>query len=73
VLHLDGQLAPVMAARHVHLRQRRAGDGLRVEGGEELLRGRSEILLDDGCDLSVGFLRGVGSVVSAVVAVAPLL
>ena len=54
VLHLDGDLEPVVEPRAVHLADRRAGDGELVPLGEELRDGGAEVLLDGGADCRGG-------------------
>ena len=50
VLHLDGDLAPVVEAGAVHLADGGAGEGRVVPLGEERVDGRVELLLDERAD-----------------------
>src|SRR5262245_31820693 len=51
VLHFDGDFAAVMCDGRVHLRQRGARDGHRVELGEELLGRSTELFANAGANL----------------------
>ena len=57
VLHLDGQLSPLMVRRHVHLRQRGAGDGCGVETAEKRLQRPTQLLLDHTSHIGKGRQR----------------
>ena len=59
VLHLHDHLA-VAQVGHVHLADRRGGDGAGREPVEQLRDRRTELLLDDGLDRVEGHRRGVG-------------